>query len=117
MYRYAQRKRRVKEPQTPLVLGQIKAPPKEGDVSRSSEAQKSQPPGQWRAASREAILFLPIQPLEMQHNEHPTNRLRLLNHRAVSVEARYVHWSCAGISDPNLGLNGVTGMLGLSLFF
>lgn len=36
---------------------------------------------------------------------------------ALSLEARYVHWSCAGISNPNLGLNGVTGMLGISFFF
>ncbi len=36
---------------------------------------------------------------------------------ALSLEARYVHWSCAGISKPNLGLNGVTGMLGLTFFF
>ena len=36
----------------------------------------------------------------------------LSDHLALSVEARYVHWSCAGISDPNLGLNGVTGLLG-----
>jgi lipid A 3-O-deacylase len=36
---------------------------------------------------------------------------------ALTMEARYVHWSCAGISNPNLGLNGVTGMLGLSFFF
>ena len=36
---------------------------------------------------------------------------------ALSLEARYVHWSCAGISNPNLGLNGVTGMLGLTFFF
>jgi opacity protein-like surface antigen len=36
---------------------------------------------------------------------------------ALSLEARYVHWSCAGISKPNLGLNGVTGMLGIAFFF
>src|SRR6267142_1796263 len=36
---------------------------------------------------------------------------------ALSLEARHVHWSCAGISKPNLGLNGVTGMLGLTFFF
>jgi len=28
-----------------------------------------------------------------------------------------VHWSCAGLSKPNLGLNGATGMLGLTFFF
>jgi hypothetical protein len=36
---------------------------------------------------------------------------------ALSLEARYVHWSCAGIHHPNLGLNGVTGMLGIAFFF
>jgi len=36
---------------------------------------------------------------------------------SLSLEARYVHWSCAGITHPNLGLNGVTGMLGLTFFF
>lgn len=36
---------------------------------------------------------------------------------ALTVEARYVHWSCARISDPNLGLNGVTGMVGWTFFF
>jgi len=36
---------------------------------------------------------------------------------ALSVEARYLHMSCAGISKPNLGLNGVTGLLGLAYFF
>ncbi len=36
---------------------------------------------------------------------------------ALSIEAGYVHWSCAGISRPNLGLNGITGLLGMSYFF
>jgi hypothetical protein len=36
---------------------------------------------------------------------------------ALSVEARYTHWSCAGLHQPNLGINGVTGMLGLTFFF
>ncbi|MGH7967284.1 MAG: acyloxyacyl hydrolase [Limisphaerales bacterium] len=36
---------------------------------------------------------------------------------ALSAEVRYVHWSCAGIHQPNLGLNGVTGLLGVSWFF
>ncbi len=36
---------------------------------------------------------------------------------ALSLESRYVHWSCAGIHKPNLGLNGVTGLLGLTYFF
>jgi len=39
------------------------------------------------------------------------------NNMALSVEARYVHWSCAGLHDPNLGLNGVTGMAGVTFFF
>ena len=33
------------------------------------------------------------------------------------LEARYLHMSCAGTHDPNLGLNGVAGLLGLSYFF
>lgn len=36
---------------------------------------------------------------------------------AVTAEARYVHMSCAGISHPNLGLNSVLGMLGVTWFF
>ncbi len=36
---------------------------------------------------------------------------------ALTLETRYVHWSCAGISKPNLGLNGVTEMLGVTFFF
>ena len=36
---------------------------------------------------------------------------------ALTLEARYVHWSCAGLSEPNLGLNGITGMLGVTFFF
>jgi hypothetical protein len=36
---------------------------------------------------------------------------------ALSLETHYVHWSCAGISRPNLGLNGVAGMLGVTVFF
>ena len=39
------------------------------------------------------------------------------DHVAITVEARYMHWSCARLSDPNLGLNGVTGMLGITRFF
>jgi len=35
---------------------------------------------------------------------------------AVTFEARYTHWSCAGIHEPNFGLNGVTGLLGIKLF-
>lgn len=36
---------------------------------------------------------------------------------AISAEARYVHWSCAGIHTPNLGMNGIEGLLGLTYFF
>ena len=36
---------------------------------------------------------------------------------AISVEARYLHISCAGIHQPNLGLNGVTGLLTVSWVF
>jgi len=36
---------------------------------------------------------------------------------AITLEARYVHWSCAGLSQPNSGLNGVTGLLGWSFLF
>ena len=32
-------------------------------------------------------------------------------------QARYPHLSCAGIDSPNLGLNSVNGMLGISWFF
>jgi len=36
---------------------------------------------------------------------------------ALTLEARYLHLSCASISKPNLGVNGVTGMLGVIIFF
>jgi opacity protein-like surface antigen len=36
---------------------------------------------------------------------------------ALSVEARYLHLSCASMYSPNLGLNNVNGMLGISWFF
>lgn len=41
----------------------------------------------------------------------------LSDNLALSLEARYIHWSCAGIHQPNAGLNGVTGLLGLTFFF
>src|SRR6266404_4477611 len=41
----------------------------------------------------------------------------LKDHLALSLEARYLHMSCARIHKPNLGLNGVTGLLGLTYFF
>ena len=36
---------------------------------------------------------------------------------ALSIEVRYLHMSCAGMSSPNLGLNSVNGMVGISWFF
>jgi lipid A 3-O-deacylase len=36
---------------------------------------------------------------------------------ALSFEVRYLHMSCAGINRPNLGLNNVNGMVGISWFF
>jgi hypothetical protein len=36
---------------------------------------------------------------------------------AMTAEARFLHVSCAGISHPNLGVNGVMGMIGLTRFF
>jgi hypothetical protein len=41
----------------------------------------------------------------------------LKNNLALSLETRYLHMSSASIYKPNLGLNGVTGMLGVSIFF
>ena len=35
---------------------------------------------------------------------------------ALSLEARYIHMSCAHIHNPNLGVNGVAGFLGLTYF-
>jgi len=39
------------------------------------------------------------------------------NNLAFSVEARYLHMSCAGMHTPNLGLNNVGGMVGISWFY
>ncbi len=36
---------------------------------------------------------------------------------ALTVTARYIHMSCAGINQPNNGLNSVIGMLGVNWFF
>ncbi len=36
---------------------------------------------------------------------------------AITLEARYLHLSSAGISKPNLGVNCVAGMLGLAFYF
>ena len=41
----------------------------------------------------------------------------LKDNLALTVEARYIHLSCAGISQPNNGLNSVIGMLGWNWFF
>lgn len=41
----------------------------------------------------------------------------LRDNLAMTLEGRYFHMSCAGISSPNLGLNGVVGMVGLSFLF
>jgi len=41
----------------------------------------------------------------------------LRDNMAITLDARYVHWSCAGIHEPNLGLNGLTGMVGVTFFF
>ncbi len=36
---------------------------------------------------------------------------------ALTFEARYIHLSCAGISQPNDGVNTVLGMVGLTWYF
>jgi hypothetical protein len=36
---------------------------------------------------------------------------------SLNLEVGYLHMSCGGIHDPNLGLNGVKGMLGITYFF
>jgi hypothetical protein len=36
---------------------------------------------------------------------------------AVTLDAHYVHWSCAGLHKPNLGLNGITGTISVTFFF
>jgi hypothetical protein len=36
---------------------------------------------------------------------------------ALTFEVGYLHMSCAGLHDPNLGVNTVKGMLGLTWFF
>lgn len=41
----------------------------------------------------------------------------LENNLAITLDVHYTHWSCAGIHKPNNGLNGVTGMLGMTFFF
>lgn len=41
----------------------------------------------------------------------------LTDNVALSLQAGYLHVSSAGIYEPNLGVNCVTGMLGVSFFF
>jgi hypothetical protein len=41
----------------------------------------------------------------------------LRDNLALTLEARYLHLSCAGISNPNRGLNGVAGLVGLAFLF
>lgn len=41
----------------------------------------------------------------------------LRDNLALTLDVHYTHWSCAGLHKPNLGLNGVTGMLGVTFFF
>jgi lipid A 3-O-deacylase len=36
---------------------------------------------------------------------------------AVTLEARFLHMSCAGITSPNRGLNGILGSVGLTVLF
>jgi lipid A 3-O-deacylase len=36
---------------------------------------------------------------------------------AGTVEARYLHMSCAGINHPNLGINSIMGVIGVSWLF
>ena len=43
--------------------------------------------------------------------------LFLKDNLALTLEGRFLHLSCAGISNPNRGLNGVVGMLGLTFLF
>jgi len=40
----------------------------------------------------------------------------LKDNLALTLETRYLHMSCAGISHPNLGLNGILGFLGPTWF-
>lgn len=39
------------------------------------------------------------------------------DHMALTGEVRLMHMSCAGLSSPNLGLNTVLGLVGVSWFF
>ena len=39
------------------------------------------------------------------------------DNEAITLEGRFMHWSDGGFSSPNLGLNGVSGLIGVSYFF
>ena len=41
----------------------------------------------------------------------------LRDNLALTIEGRFMHMSDASISKPNLGLNGITGLAGVTLFF
>lgn len=41
----------------------------------------------------------------------------LKDNLAITFETRYMHWSCAGITSPNLGLNGIRFILGVTCVF
>jgi hypothetical protein len=41
----------------------------------------------------------------------------LRDNLALTIEARYLHMSCAGLSQPNTGLNAFMGFIGLTWFF
>jgi len=44
-------------------------------------------------------------------------RYFLRDNLALTTEVRYIHFSCAGLHKPNLGMNNVAFMLGVSWFF
>ena len=39
------------------------------------------------------------------------------DHLALDIQARYLHLSCAGLHTPNLGVNNVGGLVGITCFF
>jgi len=39
------------------------------------------------------------------------------NNLALTSEVRYMHMSCAGINSPNLGINNVAFLVGLTWVF
>ena len=41
----------------------------------------------------------------------------LKDNLALTFEARFLHLSCAGLSQPNLGLNAMLGSIGVTTFF